>query len=73
MTGFIRLYGMQVGVVANNGILFSESSLKVRMGLNRGRMGLGWGIEEKSRHCMRGIALLSFVPTPLRPNCGLAD
>jgi len=28
VTGFARLYGMQVGVVANNGILFSESALK---------------------------------------------
>ena len=26
--GFARLYGMQVGIVANNGILFSESALK---------------------------------------------
>jgi 3-methylcrotonyl-CoA carboxylase beta subunit len=28
VTGFARLYGMQIGIVANNGILFSESSLK---------------------------------------------
>lgn len=28
VTGFARLYGMPVGIVANNGILFSESSLK---------------------------------------------
>jgi 3-methylcrotonyl-CoA carboxylase beta subunit len=28
VTGFARLYGMQVGIIANNGILFSESSLK---------------------------------------------
>ncbi|KAL1970979.1 hypothetical protein VTN77DRAFT_2813 [Rasamsonia byssochlamydoides] len=28
VTGFARIYGMQVGIVANNGILFSESSLK---------------------------------------------
>eukprot|EP01038_Epipyxis_sp_PR26KG_P008258 gene8258-11175_t len=28
VTGFMELYGMQVGVVANNGILYSESSLK---------------------------------------------
>ncbi|KAI4135477.1 MAG: hypothetical protein LQ347_000656 [Umbilicaria vellea] len=27
-TGFARIYGQQVGIVANNGILFSESSLK---------------------------------------------
>ena len=26
--GFARIHGFQVGVVANNGILFSESSLK---------------------------------------------
>ena len=26
--GFARLYGMQVGIVANNGILFSESAVK---------------------------------------------
>jgi 3-methylcrotonyl-CoA carboxylase beta subunit len=26
--GFARIYGMQIGIVANNGILFSESSLK---------------------------------------------
>ncbi len=29
VTGFGKLYGMQVGIVANNGILFSESALKV--------------------------------------------
>ena len=29
VTGFMQLYGMQVGIVANNGILYSESSLKV--------------------------------------------
>lgn len=28
MTGFGKLYGLNVGIVANNGILFSESSLK---------------------------------------------
>ncbi|KAI9790057.1 MAG: Methylcrotonoyl-CoA carboxylase beta chain, mitochondrial [Candelina submexicana] len=28
VTGFGRIYGQQVGIVANNGILFSESSLK---------------------------------------------
>jgi 3-methylcrotonyl-CoA carboxylase beta subunit len=28
VTGFCRLYGMQVGIIANNGILFSESALK---------------------------------------------
>ena len=28
--GFAHLHGMPVGIVANNGILFSESSLKVR-------------------------------------------
>lgn len=28
VTGFGRIYGTQVGIVANNGILFSESSLK---------------------------------------------
>ena len=30
VTGFMNLYGMQVGIVANNGILYSESALKVR-------------------------------------------
>jgi hypothetical protein len=30
VTGFTNLYGMQVGIVANNGILYSESALKVR-------------------------------------------
>jgi len=25
---FARIYGMQVGIIANNGILFSESALK---------------------------------------------
>jgi 3-methylcrotonyl-CoA carboxylase beta subunit len=29
ITGFARLYGFLVGVVANNGVLFSESALKV--------------------------------------------
>jgi 3-methylcrotonyl-CoA carboxylase beta subunit len=28
VTGFAKIYGYQVGIVANNGILFSESSLK---------------------------------------------
>lgn len=28
--GFAKLYGMEIGIVANNGILFSDSSLKVR-------------------------------------------
>jgi 3-methylcrotonyl-CoA carboxylase beta subunit len=28
VTGFARLYGMTIGIVANNGILFSESALK---------------------------------------------
>ncbi|KAH7112826.1 methylmalonyl-CoA carboxyltransferase 12S subunit [Dendryphion nanum] len=28
VTGFAKIYGQQVGIVANNGILFSESSLK---------------------------------------------
>lgn len=30
VTGFTSIYGVQVGVVANNGILYSESALKVR-------------------------------------------
>ena len=29
VTGFTQLYGMQIGIVANNGILYSESALKV--------------------------------------------
>lgn len=28
VTGFARLYGMPIGIIANNGILFSESALK---------------------------------------------
>src|SRR5260370_584053 len=28
VTGFARLYGYQVGIIANNGVLFSESALK---------------------------------------------
>lgn len=28
VTGFARIYGMPVGIVANNGVLFSESALK---------------------------------------------
>lgn len=28
LTGFAKIYGHQVGIIANNGILFSESSLK---------------------------------------------
>jgi 3-methylcrotonyl-CoA carboxylase beta subunit len=28
ITGFARLYGAQIGIIANNGILFSESALK---------------------------------------------
>lgn len=30
VTGFTSIYGVQVGVVANNGILYSESALKVQ-------------------------------------------
>lgn len=29
VTGFMKLYGMQIGIVANNGVLHSESALKV--------------------------------------------
>jgi hypothetical protein len=29
IAGFARLHGYPIGIVANNGILFSESSLKV--------------------------------------------
>jgi 3-methylcrotonyl-CoA carboxylase beta subunit len=28
ITGFGRLYGHQVGIVANNGVLFTESAMK---------------------------------------------
>lgn len=28
VTGFARLYGMKIGIIANNGILFSQSALK---------------------------------------------
>jgi 3-methylcrotonyl-CoA carboxylase beta subunit len=28
VTGFARLHGMPVGIIANNGVLFSESALK---------------------------------------------
>jgi hypothetical protein len=28
VTGFARLFGMPVGIIANNGILFSESAVK---------------------------------------------
>lgn len=28
ITGFAKLYGQEVGVLANNGVLFSESALK---------------------------------------------
>jgi len=30
VTGFARLYGYPVGIVGNNGVLFSESALKVQ-------------------------------------------
>jgi 3-methylcrotonyl-CoA carboxylase beta subunit len=29
VTGFARLYGYPVGIIGNNGVLFSESALKV--------------------------------------------
>jgi 3-methylcrotonyl-CoA carboxylase beta subunit len=29
VTGFARLYGHPVGIIGNNGVLFSESALKV--------------------------------------------
>ena len=28
MTGFARLYGMPIGIIGNNGVLFSESAMK---------------------------------------------
>lgn len=28
ITGFAKLYGQDVGIIANNGVLFSESALK---------------------------------------------
>lgn len=28
MTGFARIYGQSVGIIGNNGILFTESALK---------------------------------------------
>lgn len=34
VTGFAKLYGMPVGIIANNGILFSESAQKARILLN---------------------------------------
>ncbi len=30
VTGFANLYGHPVGIIGNNGVLFSESALKVR-------------------------------------------
>lgn len=30
VTGFAKLHGMEVGIVANNGILFGESAVKVK-------------------------------------------
>ena len=30
VTGFARLHGYPVGIIANNGVLFAESSMKVR-------------------------------------------
>ena len=44
VTGFARLWGMPVGIVANNGILFSESALK--------------GAQFVELCCQRGIPLL---------------
>ena len=29
VTGFARLHGYPVGIIANNGVLFSESAMKV--------------------------------------------
>lgn len=34
VTGFAKLYGMPVGIIANNGILFSESAQKAHILLN---------------------------------------
>ena len=31
VTGFARIHGMPVGIIGNNGILFSESALKARI------------------------------------------
>lgn len=30
VTGFARIWGYPVGIIGNNGVLFSESALKVR-------------------------------------------
>jgi 3-methylcrotonyl-CoA carboxylase beta subunit len=32
VTGFARLHGYPIGIVANNGVLFSESAMKVCLG-----------------------------------------
>jgi hypothetical protein len=42
VTGFTNLYGMQVGIVANNGILYSESALKVRCSVFKLSLLLLW-------------------------------
>jgi len=34
VTGFARIHGMPVGILGNNGILFSESALKARTSSN---------------------------------------
>ena len=31
VTGFARLYGYPIGILANNGVLFAESALKVTL------------------------------------------
>ena len=39
ITGFARIQGYQVGVVANDGVLLSESAVKVRRNRRRNRRG----------------------------------
>lgn len=39
ITGFARLWGYPVGIIGNNGVLFSDSALKVRRIINYVKVG----------------------------------
>lgn len=35
VTAFASIYGIKCGIIANNGVLFSEAALKVRVGMGK--------------------------------------
>ena len=69
VTGFAKLHGMQIGIVANNGILFSESSLKgahfIQLCSQRGIPLLFLQVRHaRARKCCASIRALNPPPPP---------